>query len=119
MISARNKKIKPGSCEPGLVRRRGGADDTFQRGTNCLQWLPNLRRLAAKCAQHDKSMQITTDAHNRGLDMTAMRRCSSEAGNIVSAIPAFPLLRRQLSLCGGCASSRGCGSKLLRVASGQ
>src|SRR5579862_8090109 len=26
-------KRKPGPCGPGLVRRRGGADDTFQRGT--------------------------------------------------------------------------------------
>src|SRR3984957_18377787 len=67
-------KRKPGPCGPGLVRRRGGVDDSPSRGEH----LPTLRSPiwedeATACLQHDQSMRVAMRAHNAGGDMTAMR----------------------------------------------
>src|SRR5580700_10755950 len=76
-------KRKPGPCGPGLVRRRGGVDDSPSRGEH----LPALRSPiwedeATACQQHDVSMRVAVHAHNAGGDMPAMR---SSQGAVVRA----------------------------------
>src|SRR5580704_6130721 len=67
-------KRKPGPCGPGLVRRRGGVDDSPSRGEH----LPALQSPiwedeATACLQHTNSMRGAMRAHNAVGDMPAMR----------------------------------------------
>ena len=61
--STTNKR-KPGPCGPGLVRQRGGASDTFQRGTaacTSIAYLGGWRQPTAQ--QHDAHYAIPGPSH--------------------------------------------------------
>jgi hypothetical protein len=73
-------KRKPGPDGPGLVRQRGGAGDTFQRGTAActpVAYLGGWRQPIAQ--QHDAIMRFQVPAHNAMVDMSAMRSSQSAA----------------------------------------
>src|SRR5277367_5176138 len=78
-------KRKPGPCGPGLVRRRGGVDDSPSRGEH----LPAFRSPiwedeATACLQHDQIMRVAVRPHNAGGDMPAMRSSQGDSARIIA-----------------------------------
>jgi hypothetical protein len=73
-------KRKPGPDGPGLVRQRGGAGDTFQRGTTACTSIAYLGGWQQPIAQqHNQIMRVSVRAHNAMADMSAMRSSQSAA----------------------------------------
>jgi hypothetical protein len=77
------KKEEPGLCRPGLVHRRGGAEDYFQRGTTAYLTLPVWEDATTANKQNNQSMQLDPGPDNARADMSAMRG----GGSVAIALP--------------------------------
>jgi hypothetical protein len=103
-------KRKPSPCGPGSVHRRGGASDTFQRGTaacTSVAYLGGWQQPTAQ--QHNRSMRFWTQSRNAKGNMSAMRSSQSVAETHFDA-------RRygRLALCKIVLKKVGCHTILLR-----
>ncbi len=82
-VPGSREKRKPGPYGPGSVRRRGGASDTFQRGTAAalsIAYLGGWQR-PTRDSTTIKSMRFSVLAHNAKRGMSAMRSSQSAENN--------------------------------------